>query len=320
MSMVRFLVYSNQFDVEGLIATTSTWMGTRCGPTSSGRCSTRTTQVRPKLLEHEAGFPTADALRAVVVVGTARLRHGRRRAGQDDARRRAHHPAAERTDPRPLWVLAWGGANTLAQALMQARATRAPRAARRARRQTPRLRDLRSGRRGAVDPPGVPVVCTTSASRQPRMAISITSRRGPASAAIASTRTRRRRLHDVQRRMGECEHPQQGPARQALSDAVLHSRRRHALVPRLDQQRPGERHEPDLRRVGRPLRVAHVSTARRSRSGRRAATRSRDATTRGTPWPASTARRTRRIRRRSGVGARRSSTTSPRGWTGRSRT
>ena len=26
MSMVRFLVYSNQFDVEGLVATTSTWM------------------------------------------------------------------------------------------------------------------------------------------------------------------------------------------------------------------------------------------------------------------------------------------------------
>src|SRR6476469_3803109 len=26
MSMVRFLVYANQFDVEGLIATTSTWM------------------------------------------------------------------------------------------------------------------------------------------------------------------------------------------------------------------------------------------------------------------------------------------------------
>jgi len=32
--------------------------------------------------------------------------------------------AAERSDPRPLWVLAWGGANTLAQALLQARAAR----------------------------------------------------------------------------------------------------------------------------------------------------------------------------------------------------
>ena len=32
MSMVRFLVYSNQFDVEGLIATTSTWMKSRVRP------------------------------------------------------------------------------------------------------------------------------------------------------------------------------------------------------------------------------------------------------------------------------------------------
>src|ERR1041384_3537873 len=32
MSMVRFLVYSNHFDVEGLIATTSTWMRNNVRP------------------------------------------------------------------------------------------------------------------------------------------------------------------------------------------------------------------------------------------------------------------------------------------------
>src|SRR6478672_11203623 len=32
MSMVRFLLYSNQIDVEGLIATTSTWMKSRVRP------------------------------------------------------------------------------------------------------------------------------------------------------------------------------------------------------------------------------------------------------------------------------------------------
>ena len=42
MSMVRFLVYSNQFDIEGLVATTSTWMRTASGPTSSTRWSTPT--------------------------------------------------------------------------------------------------------------------------------------------------------------------------------------------------------------------------------------------------------------------------------------
>src|SRR5262245_13367622 len=32
MSMVRFLVYSNQFDIEGLIASTSTWMRNKVRP------------------------------------------------------------------------------------------------------------------------------------------------------------------------------------------------------------------------------------------------------------------------------------------------
>src|SRR4030095_15319371 len=32
MSMVRFLLYSNQFDIEGLVATTSTWMRNKVRP------------------------------------------------------------------------------------------------------------------------------------------------------------------------------------------------------------------------------------------------------------------------------------------------
>jgi hypothetical protein len=34
--------------------------------------------------------------------------------------------AAEKADSRPLWILAWGGSNTLAQALLQARAQKTP--------------------------------------------------------------------------------------------------------------------------------------------------------------------------------------------------
>ena len=34
--------------------------------------------------------------------------------------------ALEKPDPRPLWVSVWGGANTLAQALFDARRDRAP--------------------------------------------------------------------------------------------------------------------------------------------------------------------------------------------------
>ena len=34
--------------------------------------------------------------------------------------------AGDRSDPRPLWISVWGGANTLAQALLHVRATRSP--------------------------------------------------------------------------------------------------------------------------------------------------------------------------------------------------
>src|SRR5689334_17494774 len=69
MSMVRFLVYSNQFDVEGLIATTSTWMKNKVRPDVIQMLLGAYAEVRPRLLQHAPGFPTVDALRAVTVAG-----------------------------------------------------------------------------------------------------------------------------------------------------------------------------------------------------------------------------------------------------------
>ena len=126
MSMVRFLVYSNHFDVEGLIATTSTWMKNKVRPDVIQTVVGAYEQVRPKLLQHQSGFPTAEALRAVIVSGQPG--YGMAAVGPERMSPGAELivKAAERSDPRPLWVLAWGGANTLAQALMRAKATRTP--------------------------------------------------------------------------------------------------------------------------------------------------------------------------------------------------
>ena len=57
MSMVRFLVYSNQFDVEGLVATTSTWMSNKVRPDVIGTVVDAYEQVQPNLLKHEPGYP-----------------------------------------------------------------------------------------------------------------------------------------------------------------------------------------------------------------------------------------------------------------------
>ena len=124
MSMVRFLVYSNHFDVEGLIATTSTWMKNKVRPDVLRMLVGAYEEVQPRLLRHQPGFPPADALRAVIADGQPG--YGMAAVGPDKTSPGAELivRAAERDDARPLWVLAWGGTNTLAQALMHARATR----------------------------------------------------------------------------------------------------------------------------------------------------------------------------------------------------
>jgi hypothetical protein len=126
MSLVRFLLYSNQLEVEGLVATTSTWMKKTVRPDVILSVLDAYEGVQPNLLRHAPGFPAAAELRKVVAsgqpgYGMAAVGPGRTSPGSALLLR-----AADEADSRPLWVLAWGGTNTLAQALSDARAARTP--------------------------------------------------------------------------------------------------------------------------------------------------------------------------------------------------
>lgn len=128
MSLVRFLVYSNEFDVEGLVAGTSTWMRSKVRPDVINTLIDAYAQVKASLDEHAPGYPQPDALRSVVAAGQptfgmAGIAKDKLSAGADRILR-----AADRADARPLWVAVWGGANTLAEVLMHARETRTPEA------------------------------------------------------------------------------------------------------------------------------------------------------------------------------------------------
>jgi len=124
MSMVRFLVYANEFDVEGLVAGTSTWMRNRVRPDVIQHVIDAYDGVQPTLSKHARGFPAAADLRAVVTTGQPG--YGMAAVGPDRMSPGAERiiQAADRSDPRPLWILVWGGSNTLAQALLHVRSSR----------------------------------------------------------------------------------------------------------------------------------------------------------------------------------------------------
>jgi hypothetical protein len=123
-SMVRFLVYSSEYDVEGLIATTSTWLRSRPREDLIRRQIGAYSQVRENLSKHAPGYPTANQLLALTFTG--QTNYGLAATGQGMATPGSSQilAAADKPDERPLWVSIWGGANTLAQALIDARRER----------------------------------------------------------------------------------------------------------------------------------------------------------------------------------------------------
>lgn len=122
MSLVRLLLYSNELEIEGLVATTSTWKKDYGQPEYFGPVLDAYAEVQPNLLLHAPGWPTADELRARVGIGPEG--YGLAAANQEEPSPGARMllDAARRDDARPLWVNVWGGANTLAEMLIYARA------------------------------------------------------------------------------------------------------------------------------------------------------------------------------------------------------
>lgn len=122
-SMVRFLTYCNQWDVEGLIATTSIHQKTRVAPESILKVLDAYDKVQPNLLKHEPGYPTALVLKTKVKKGLAV--YGMEGVGQGHDSQGSDWivNVLKKADDRPVWFAVWGGTNTLAQALWKIKNT-----------------------------------------------------------------------------------------------------------------------------------------------------------------------------------------------------
>ncbi len=130
-SLVRFLTYSNQWDTEGLVATTSIHLRDHTAAWRIREIVAAYGEVQPNLLRHEPGFPTGDHLAGLIREGQPAYGLAAIGEGKDSDGSRLIIEAADRADTRPLWVLVWGGPNTLAQALWRVRETRTPEETRR---------------------------------------------------------------------------------------------------------------------------------------------------------------------------------------------
>ena len=123
-SLIRFLLYSNQWDVEGLIATTSIHQQNRVAPESISKVLAAYKKVQPNLLLHEKGYPSYELLAPKVKKGLAVYGMNGVGPGKDSEGSDWIMKVLEKNDDRPLWVSVWGGSNTLAQALWKIRETK----------------------------------------------------------------------------------------------------------------------------------------------------------------------------------------------------
>lgn len=126
MSLVRLLLYSNEIEIEGIGAVTSTWQRDKVAPEIAAEVIDAYGEVLPNLRRNASGWPDAAALKARLTTGVPHYGMGAIDPAHPSPAALALVAAAGRESPQPLWIAAWGGTNTLAEALAHARLTLAP--------------------------------------------------------------------------------------------------------------------------------------------------------------------------------------------------
>jgi hypothetical protein len=123
-TLIRLLLYSNQIDIEGLIATTSVHQKARVAPETIRKIIDGYNKVQPNLLKHEPGYPTAKTLLSLVKLGLPLYGMEGVGKGKDSEGSEWIIKALEKDDSRPVWISIWGGSNCLAQALWKIKDTK----------------------------------------------------------------------------------------------------------------------------------------------------------------------------------------------------
>ena len=123
-SLVRLLLYTNEIDVKGIVATTSCWHKTMVNPESIRKVVRAYEKVQPNLAKHDAAYPKAETLYPLIKSGLPE--YGMQGVGKEKDSEGSDWiiRELESSDDRPLWISVWGGSNTLAQALYKIKNTK----------------------------------------------------------------------------------------------------------------------------------------------------------------------------------------------------
>ncbi|KAK5787580.1 hypothetical protein VI817_010077 [Penicillium citrinum] len=122
-SLVRLLVYANEFQIEGLVATTSWWLNDTTYPDQMRDIVSGYAKSVRNLRKHASGWPEPDHLLSLVKSGSTHYGMNGVGENQNSEGSELLVLAVDKSE-EPLWVPIWGGANTLAQALWYVNATR----------------------------------------------------------------------------------------------------------------------------------------------------------------------------------------------------
>jgi len=116
-SMVRFLLYANEWDIEGIVLSSSRfhWKGHDwAGEEWIDEDIDLYAQSYDNLKQHDPGFPSPEELKKLVYIGNidAEAEMGKDTSGSDRI-----VEALLDSEPGPVYLQAWGGTNTIARAL-----------------------------------------------------------------------------------------------------------------------------------------------------------------------------------------------------------
>ena len=135
-SMVRFLLYSNEFKVEGLIASAGTFEMV-AKKQNILNILDKYDEIDENLRTKDSKYPTAEYLRSVTYEGlgnnhNVNIEWGCNKqqwseiigAGKDSEASDAIIAAADKPDSRPIYICVWGGPREIAQAIWKVKNTR----------------------------------------------------------------------------------------------------------------------------------------------------------------------------------------------------